>query len=236
MKKLIVIEDNSEIKVGDVAHITKNGKLLELVQVTKDGIIYYSNSNCFKYQKVQLYIVDTSRVAEGIEELNYFENSFGKHKTILTGNLRVKCTGKYYKVIATSNPSLPLPQLSKQAIEYIVKNNGELDEFDVKFNSYKQINIIPKSSKQSVEKAAEEYTDTYPETLDDYNQVVFYEEDMTKAFIAGANYSKEQHTKNMYSVEEVYEMCLQAMNDAYSSHCLPKITDCTEWFEDNKKK
>jgi len=36
-----------------------------------------------------------------------------------------------WNIIATSNPNLPLPQLSQKSIAHIVENNGKLGNFDV---------------------------------------------------------------------------------------------------------
>ena len=46
-------------------------------------------------------------------------------------NTVTKCN----RVIATSNPSLPLPQLTIQAIEIIVKYNGKIENFNVEFDT-----------------------------------------------------------------------------------------------------
>lgn len=161
MKKLTIIPENNTPKIGDICKdVVTNKVFIATTQLLDD--YYYKEVN--RPKKVQLYIVDTENNAN-INDYSIDEDRLWQV------NKPWGILDELPKVICTSNPSLPIPQISKQAIEYIVENNGELGEFDITFSSIdcegkispkqykgysfdkypKVANIIPKSSKRTKE-------------------------------------------------------------------------------------
>jgi len=150
--KIISIKSNEEPNVGDIIQDYEGN--LALV----DKLIPNSNSYHAKYlaygkkgftgicsgsnfdnknksvaAKLNIYIVDTEAISNVDETIvNIFNNCLSVFKGKYAQYF-IKEKANYHKIITTNNQSLQLPQLSQQALQTIVDNNGKLEEFDIKF-------------------------------------------------------------------------------------------------------
>jgi hypothetical protein len=155
MKKLIAIEDNSEIEIGDVVTMLKN---LPIGETLGENIVgeYFVNKNpdvCKEQgycQKVHLYVLDTELSIKNGDWYWYeLNNNIVKAEP---DKILISC----YKIISSTNPLLDLPLI--QNVEDCLKLIG--NEIDIEYkssnnNPFGDIAIVKSSPKnESLEEAA----------------------------------------------------------------------------------
>lgn len=142
MKKIIIIPNNKPIVTGSIIQVSET-----LDISSADGLILDTPDS-----NVDIYIVDTEEyiapkqplLRNTLQGWELIDKHFGIEKTGLSPRILISENGEYgqnismhdiVKVIATSNPLLPIPQLSKEAIKTIIKANGMIEEFDIDFGN-----------------------------------------------------------------------------------------------------
>jgi len=199
MKKSILIPITNEIRVGDLAKCERDNKI---ISITKE----YAQGNAGRVfdvslgwlQKCLVYIVDTELL---INTDDYFIDKFNETGTfVLCKNTEnYKILPDCYKVIASNNPSLPIPQLTPKDIQYIIDNNGELGEFDVNITDRKanislpieETEILFNEKFSPLEEAAINYADSTIGIERNYAKW----KNILSAFVAGAKYAESKIVK-----------------------------------------
>jgi len=130
--KLILIPSMADNKVND---LLKDNILSKLILATKEDIeqrIYLQTW----FENLYVYIIDTEAIINEGEigiSLNPKDYGYIQPMPIFKPQLELENIKWFKAILATNNPSLQLPQLSQQALQTIVDNNGKLEEFDIKF-------------------------------------------------------------------------------------------------------
>ena len=142
MKKVIVLRDNSEIKIGNIVFnkdidsyclITLVNDKTSFMNCEHNGKIMEIETENIELENVYFYITNTEDV---IKQNDWICNKRNLIKILLKSPEQSDIKNhNYYKVIATNDPSLPIPQLSKSSIDLIIKHNGEIDNFDIDFGN-----------------------------------------------------------------------------------------------------
>lgn len=121
--KIIVIEDTSEVKVGSICKVYLHGKPLKGVTVIDNDVELhcFDKMKKYVYKPVQLYIVNTkAEIGTG----DYVKlGSGGIHKMSEKDMLDYldSDSNATNLVVATTNKSLPLPQLTPNSVKLIVE-------------------------------------------------------------------------------------------------------------------
>lgn len=261
--EIIIITSNSKIEVGNTIKYN-NPELGERLYIVKDlggypednaGILFLTDESvgsipeCLA-EKVELYILSDEEIKDG--DWVYEDSSISKYisKVIKDnyGNLyhfretnipiyhsgRHKSNHSAKKIVASTDTSLNIPEIPQSYIKYYVGVNNEngkpVDYIELE-TGYDNDGFIKNTSNRKFKETLKLQNNEVVPVIPDDKEI--------------DNYYSNQYPENqgidqpveekIYTEEEVYKLCLQAMNDAHSLHCLPKIKDCKEWFNSKKK-
>lgn len=225
--KIIILPTGKDPTVSDLTQAQYGtNNIFTIIDIINNRLYFADGWDDIEDHKaINIHIIDTNAT---IKENNYYWNvdkirRAGKIKgdRIEINTFPHPCymtcsTTNSYKIIATTDPNLNLPLLSKQAVETIIKHNGNINEFHIEFKcgipeeelcrnylkscmecEFSKVNIIlPTTGKQDIsveelENAAYDYK--FSQNISDH----YWElrDRFAVAFKAGAEWYKNQLNK-----------------------------------------
>jgi len=148
MKKIVIIPNNKPVVTGSIIKVNNTLTICE----------ENNNEPTSDEVNVNIYIVD----------LDAKTNTPGFYYDINLHKITTDISKLYiHKVIATSNPSLPIPQLSTQAIKTIVEHNDIIDNFTLIYN----IGYVNQDGIMTIDFTFNDYSDIKLNELDPKMQI-----------------------------------------------------------------